>query len=159
MKSIALTIAFTLFAGPTLALSCLPPNVATSFNEAAASEKQYIVVRGKLVFDESKLPETDLQNQAQTPPHVDIKAQLTGKSLSRAGFNADFDRTITLRAQCFGPWCGRAVSGADYLSFLEKTDDGYLLAVTPCGGYDFIDPTEEMLRKVVRCFKGDSCTP
>ncbi len=159
MKSALLTTVLTCLTGPALALSCLPPNVATTYAEVAASDKSYAVVHGTLSFDQSKLPEVDLKNQDQIPPHVDIKAQLSGKSLSKAGFEAKFDRPITLRAVCFGPWCGQPVSGEEYLSFLEQTDDGYILSVTPCGDNDFVDPTPEMLDKVTQCFKGDVCTP
>ena len=159
MKSILLPLALSAFASPALALSCLPPDVARSYNEAASAEQAYVVVHGTLTFDETRLPDIDMNHQDQTPPNVDIPARLTGKSLSRAGFKTDFDRPITLRAVCFGPWCGRAVSGTDHLAFVEMTDSGYALTVTPCGGYEFPDPTKAMLKKVVGCFSGKPCTP
>ncbi len=157
MKRILIPLILSLSAGPALSLSCLPVDVVTSFNDAAASEETYVVVHGTLEFDESKLPEVDMNRQDQTPPQTDIPARINGKSLSEAGFRADFDRPITLRAVCLGPWCGRAASGTDYLSFLQVTDDGYLLAVTPCGGFDFAEPTKAMLNTVTQCLKGETC--
>ena len=159
MKSVLLPLTFSVMAGPALALSCMPADVARSYNEAAASDKSYVVVHGTLEFDEAKLPEVDINHQDQAPPHVDIAARLRGKSLSRDGFETDFDRPITLRALCYGPWCGRAVTGIEYLSFVEKTEDGYVLSVTPCGGFEFAEPTKTMLDKAVQCFRGESCTP
>ncbi len=157
MRSTILALALSSLAGPSLALSCMAPDVAVSFNEAAASEKVYMVVHGTLTFDETKLPEVDINHQDQIPPHVDIEARLSGMSLSKAGFETAFDRPVTLRALCYGPWCGRAVSGAAYLSFLEKPETGFVLAVTPCGGFEFSDPSEEMLNKVTQCYRDGSC--
>ncbi len=158
MKRYLLPALLSFAAGPALSLSCLPPDVVSSYNDAAASEKSYVVVHGTLTFDESKLPKSDLSQQEQTPPSTDIPARLTGKSLSKAGFKADFDRPITVRSVCFGPWCGQPASGTEYLSFLEKAGDTYVLAVTPCGGFDFAQPTQAMLNKVTKCFKGNSCS-
>lgn len=157
MKSTLFSIALTCLNGPAFALSCMAPDVVTTYNEVAASDKRYVVVHGTLSFDEAKLPEVDLSKQDQIPPHVDIKAQLKGRSLSKAGFNNDFDRPVILRALCYGPWCGRPVSGINYLSFLEESDAGYVLSVTPCGDYDFAEPSDEMLDKVNQCFGGGSC--
>lgn len=157
MTRILFAIALSCAATPSLSLSCLPATVANSFKEAAASEQTYIVVHGTLSFDDSKLPKVDLERQDQTPPQTDIPGRLTGKSLSKSGFEATFDRPITVRAICLGPWCGKPVSGTEYLSFLEKTSDGYLLAISPCGGYDFANPTPEMLRTATQCMQGGDC--
>ena len=157
MKHVLLPLVLSVAAGPALSLSCMPVDVASSYKEAAASEKRYIVVHGTLRFDEDKLPKVDMARQDQTPPETDIPARLTGKSLSKSGFSTDFDQPITLRAVCLGPWCGGAGSDTEYLSFLEQTDDGYVLAVTPCGGFDFSEPSEAMLRTVTRCFQGKTC--
>lgn len=157
MKRILAAVVLSLAAGPALSLSCLPVDVVTSFKDATTAEETYVVVHGTLEFDESDLPEVDLDRQDQTPPQTDIAARLTGKSLSKAGFKADFDQPITLRVECLGPWCGQAVPGTDYLSFLQVTDEGYLLAVNPCGGFDFAEPTPAMLNTVTQCFQGKSC--
>ncbi|WP_306114586.1 MULTISPECIES: hypothetical protein [unclassified Roseovarius] len=157
MRRLVLPLVLSFAAGPALSLSCLPMDVATSFNDAVAASERYIIVHGTLEFDEGKLPEVDMDRQDQTPPQTDIPARLRGKSLSKSGFKTDFDRPITLRAMCLGPWCGRAVSGTEYLSFLQITDDGYMLAVNPCGGFDFAEPTGAMLNTVKRCFKDGTC--
>lgn len=155
MKSLA--FALSLLATPALSLSCLPPDVARSFKDAAEAEQAYVVVHGTLSFDEALLPESAQQDQ--NPPNVEIPARLTGKSLSNSGFTTDFDRPITLRAVCFGPWCGRTAAGGEHLAFVEQTESGYVLTLTPCGDYSFAEPTPAMVKKAAACFKGRNCTP
>ena len=157
MKRNLLAVALSFVAGPAVALSCLPVSVADSYREAAAAEETYIVVHGRLEFDTSRLPKVDLDAQDQTPPQTDIPARLSGKFLSKDGFQGDFDRAITVRALCFGPWCGQPVSGADYMAFLEETPKGYVLSSSPCGGFDFAKPTPDMLRTVTQCMQGGVC--
>jgi hypothetical protein len=104
------------------ALSCLPHDVARTYEQAARSEETFIVVHGTLTFDESRIPETDWQLQHKTPPNTLIPARLKGKALTRQGFEAPFNRPITFNLQCLGPWCASADSGTSYLAFLRKTD-------------------------------------
>lgn len=145
--------------GPAFALSCLPHDVARTFQQAAEAEDAYIVVHGALRFDETRLPKMDMANQQQTPPDTLIPAQITGKALSHDGFTIGFDRKITLNAQCFGPWCAGAISGMDYLAFLEKRADGYRLSITPCGGFGFGSPSKAKLDTVKACFGDGPCAP
>jgi hypothetical protein len=145
-------------AGPAVALSCLPHDVAETYRRAAEAEEAYIVVQGRLAFDPALLPSTDMMPQ-QKPPHTLIPARLTGQALTRGGFDQAFDRAITLDVQCFGPWCASAVPGTEYLGFLERRDGGYVLAVDPCGGMGHPNPTPAMRDKVLRCLQGGPCTP
>ena len=154
---------------PAQALSCLPHDVARTYEQAATSEETYIVVHGTLTFDESRLPETDWQHQQKTPPNTLIPARLEGKALTREGFNAPFDRSVTFNVQCLGPWCASAKTGTAYLAFLRKTDGppetggtsgpGYQLDINACGGMGFAAPTKQALETVVQCFQGGPCKP
>ena len=153
------TLVAALTAGPALALSCLASDVVRTYQQAAEADETYIVVYGALSFDEDKLPIVDYSNQMDTPPDTLIPARINGKSLTLGGFNADFDRPITLNAKCFGPWCAMPSSGTPYLAFLERTDEGYLLALDPCGGNGFYQPSEAIRNKVAVCFQGGACTP
>ena len=105
MKHLALMLAVMLVAGPALALSCLPPDVARTYKQAAEAKETYIVVLGRLSFDASKLPKADMERQQETPPQTLIPARIEGTSLSQAGFETPFTANITLNARCFGPWC------------------------------------------------------
>jgi|GEM_PF-319731 len=158
---------------PAHALSCLPHDVARTYEQAAQSDKTYIVVHGTLTFDESRLPKTDWQNQQKTPPDTLIPARLEGKSLTRKGFVARFSRPIMFNVQCLGPWCASAKSGTDYLAFLRRTGApsglgatgqsasgvSYQLDINACGGMGFAAPSEEVLETVVDCFRGGPCKP
>ncbi len=144
-------------AQPALSLSCLPPDVARTFNSAAQSEDQYVLVHGELRFDESKLPEVDFENQQDTPPDTFIPATLEGNALGLEGYSHPVEHDITLNVRCFGPWCGGAVSDIKYLAFLKKTDEGYTLELDPCGGMGFGEPSEEQLNQAAQCMRGEAC--
>jgi hypothetical protein len=144
------------FASPALSLSCLRPDVARSYGFAAEAEETYIVVHGRLTFDERRLPEA-VGNDS--PPSTVIKAHVSGKSLTQAGFTSAFDRDITLEVGCYGPWCAGASSGEDYLLFLRKDASGYTYMADPCGSLGFAAPTSEMLNQVEQCMKGGHCKP
>ncbi len=146
-------------ASPAMALSCLPPDVTRTYNEAAEAKEAYIIVYGRLNFDETRLPKVDREKLEQTPHNTLIPAQLVGNSLVGAGFEQAFDQSITLNAQCFGPWCAGARSDTPFLAFLERTEDGYLLKLDPCGGFGFANPSLEMLEQVSQCFKDKACEP
>ncbi len=136
-RSAAHLIALAIFTGPALALSCLPPDLARSYQQAKEAKEVYIIVEGRLSFDESKLPVVDYNNQLDTPHNTYIPAHLTGHSLTISGFDSGFDQPITLNAKCFGPWCAKPASDLPYLAFLEQTDAGYMLVLDPCGGFGF----------------------
>ncbi len=153
--------ALATLSGPAQALSCLRPDLARSFHQAAASPHNYIVVRGTLSFDATRLPETRDVNgmpgkKAQT---TDLPARITGRFLSQKGFVTGFDRKIILRAICLGPWCGEPKPGVDYLAFLRETPKGYILEVNPCGGMAFTKPSNAILNQAVSCIRGQACTP
>lgn len=141
------------------ALSCRPFTVTDAFLEADHSRSDFVIVTGRLDFDKSLLPVVDMDRQQDTPPETDIPAVLTGRSLSRNGFVRPFSEEINLEVRCYGPWCASATSGAEYLAFLEKTRDGYVLSVNPCGGYGFAPVTREMKKQVTDCLNGLDCTP
>lgn len=144
-----------LVATPALSLSCMRPDVKRSFQQAAQAEEVYVVAHGTLTFAEHKLPEA-VGNDS--PPQTLIPAHLSGKALSATGFDVEFDRDITLDVLCFGPWCGGAGSGEEYLVFLRKDDEGYTMIADPCASMIFQDPNAEMLGTVSACFKAGTCT-
>jgi len=159
VKNLALMLAVMLGAGPALALSCLPPDVARTYKQATEAQETYVVVLGRLSFDETKLPKADMERQQETPPETLIPARIEGTSLSQAGFETPFNTNITLNARCFGPWCAGASSGTRYLAFLERTPEGYVLSIDPCGGFGFAEPRADMIEKVIGCFRGEACKP
>ena len=153
---IVLALLAALASGPVHALSCLPPDIARDYKQAAASEDTFVVVAGTLRFDEERLPDPDL-DQMEKPPQTDIPARLSGRSLGPEGFERPFDRAITLRILCFGPWCGGAATKTDYLTFLKRDGQGYVMTIDPCGWGSYPDPSPDVLERVHRCFTGGAC--
>ncbi len=157
MKVFLTSMALVLAAGPALALSCLRPDVARTYNQASEAEQAYVVVTGALRFDAARLPENDGTSQDRRV--VTIPARLEGTSLSRAGFTTPFARDISLEVSCFGPWCGGAQSGVEYLVFLEKRGRDYVMVADPCGSWAFPEPSAEQVEQVEACIGGLECAP
>lgn len=141
-------------AAPALALSCLRPDVTRAFAQAQESEEKYIVLSGILVFDAARLPKAVVNN---SPPVTRIPARMTGRALTRTGFDFDFDRDVTLEVLCFGPWCGGAGSDVSYLAFLRQEEAGYVVSADPCASLMFQDPGQDVLETVAACFKAGRC--
>lgn len=140
-----------------LALSCVAPSVEATFEQAQSSTDIYVVVHGVLTVDVRKMPRADDVTQ-QSPPMTRIPAKIKGRSLSKAGFKAPFEKEITLEVACFGPWCGGMGSGEDTLAFLRIDAGGaYVLGINPCGGDVFVMPQIDMLKQVEGCFQRGRC--
>lgn len=155
MRVPVLSALFSLFASGVMALSCMPHDPATVYQDAAKSDQRYFVILGELTFDASRLPKTDWNNQADTPPETRIPARLDGKSLGPGGFHTRFDGQVTLNAQCYGPWCAGAVSGARYLAFVNA--DNRELVISPCGGFGFAEPSQQTIDTMLHCHRGAAC--
>lgn len=151
-----LVAVFLCAASPALALSCLQPDPVRDFKQADASAERWGAVVGRLDFDESRLPDTGDQLQDK-PPQTDLRAQLVGQSLGAGGWKTPFQGNITLRVQCFGPWCGRPKSGARYLVFLKHEDGKRVAFADPCGARMYRDPSRRVLDALHRCFAGGPC--
>ena len=152
-------ILWLLGSGAAFALSCLPWTHRMAFAAASASEDTYIVVRGALIFDRSRLPKTDWQKQGATPQQTRIPARVNGKALTASGFTAPVALNVDLFVGCSGAWCASVGKTKDHLMFLKRTATGYHLSTDPCGGDVFSAPTAEALHEVEQCFNGAACAP
>lgn len=154
----AVTFALALLgASPAIALSCLPIDLAGQYQRIAAAPDPYVVVHGRLSFDADLLPRTDWEAQQDTPPETGIPARLSGHALGRDGFKTRFDRAITLRVLCYGPWCANPPGDGMVLGFVKRVNGAYSLATDPCGGDAFFAPPPEMLKQVLSCHRGGPC--
>ncbi|WP_101067529.1 hypothetical protein [Roseovarius salinarum] len=153
-RFIAPLVAF-LLGGPALALSCLPRDAPYLYQQADAAEAAYVVVHGRLTFDESRLPRANAEDQSDSETR--LPARFTGKALSREGFVVPFDRPITLVVECFGVWCPSPESGTEHLAFLRRRDGGHDLVLDPCGGMALSAPSREQRDRIVQCFRGGPC--
>ncbi|MCF6444739.1 hypothetical protein [Nereida sp. MMG025] len=143
---------------PAFALSCLRPDVARSYQAAASSADQYVILLGTFAMDRKALQPKQLRdpNKAKS---VTVSAQFSGKFLSREGFVKDWAGSVQVTSECFGSWCAGAPAAGQMLAFVEKTDDGYALKLSPCGGFAFANPSPAMLDVVKSCHSGGPCVP
>lgn len=147
-----LTMILMLAAQQAAALSCLRPDPASAFQNAAAAEARYVVLLGQFDFDAP--PEQPFSNDAQGQETV---ATFRGQGLGPTAFGPTPERSVTLRTSCAGPWCGNfPTPGQDVLAFVQQTDDGYLLTIGACGGAIF-DPSTAPV--VEACMRGEDCLP
>ncbi|MCA0919024.1 hypothetical protein [Pseudooceanicola nanhaiensis] len=142
-------------AGPASALSCMRPDPASSFTRAANAAERYVIVEGRLRYNPRSMPPapypTDPPLERHTTGHVE------GNALSKNGFDIPFSADIDMDFVCHGTWCTDNISRGEALMFLEQTDDGYRLELTPCGGWHFFEPTQAQLATVRKCIRGQAC--
>lgn len=143
-------------AQPALALSCRAPDIARDYQRAAESEDTYIIVKGDLFFDEAELPDRMDQRTSRSRDSVDVAAWMVGHSLTKDGFTKRFERDVTLRVSCLGPWCGSTSKG-DHLAFLKLEDRNWVMELNPCLGMTYGMPTAEQEQQALDCFRGDTC--
>lgn len=156
MRLAALVASVVALAQPAWALSCMSTNVATDYAYAAASDAAYIVVSGDLFFDMSKLPDTSKNRTSRMGTSTEIKGWLKGKSLTQDGFTKPFERDVTLRVSCLGPWCGTIAKGA-HLTFLKQEGRSWVIEVSPCPSLTYADPTPDQESMLLACFRGQEC--
>lgn len=145
----------SLIASSATALSCLPATVGGSYQNAAEAKEPYVIVSGRFDFAVKDLPPRPVDND--NPPETLAPATFTGSIFNGRDFSQDWSSDITIKAQCFGPWCASMTPGTYALAFLEKRPDGYLLSLSPCGGAAFVNPTQAQLDMVVSCHIWDTC--
>lgn len=157
MRLLAIVAALTLPL-PALALSCIAADVETSFARYDAADETYVVVHGRLTFEQSALPKGMLPDK-KPPKMTQVPAHLRGSSLAKGGFVLPFDQDVTLEVACLGPWCGAAGNGRSVLAFVRKDADGFAVELSPCGGALFEEPKPAMLKAVKGCFTDRTCQP
>jgi len=141
------------------ALSCLPNDVARTFQELDADSARWGAVVGRLDFDEGRLPRVDWDQQAQTPAETRLRAQLVGHSLGPDGWTTPFQANVSLIVECWGPWCAQPQSGRRYLVFVKREPHGRLAFADPCGTRLIANPSPDDLDRLHLCFVDGPCAP
>lgn len=157
MRILALLLCF--LSAPAWALSCARTGPADAFAQAQADKADWVVVYGRLTVDEARLPTMSGQGQSMAQKSYEVPAHIKGRALDKTGFGPVFERVITLRVTCTGPWCGGAKSGANYLAFLRKEGRRYVAPVDPCGTMFFGNPDKADLNAVKSCMRGRCPAP
>lgn len=148
---------FAIFLGSqAAALSCVRPDPVRMYTQARDSTDTYIVVHGSLDLSGVAIPRRGYEEQQnQVLSFADIP--MKGLSLSSRGFTNPFDRPITLRLSCVGPWCGGPPGEAPMIAFLQKTRQDYVLQIGPCGGWAYPTDDTAELQRIVDCHRRGKC--
>jgi hypothetical protein len=157
LKTLSLIGAALLAAGPAMALSCLRPDPAATFQSASASTDVYVVLRGSFAFDAGLMPAFD-GNPVDTEP-APVAALFSGNALGPDGFTLPYETELLLQPSCAGPWCGGLVPTGDAIAFARDNGEGvYVIDLGPCGGSVF-EPTDDTVATIVQCMTGGACAP
>ena len=153
MKRLGLTATvFVVLASQAVALSCLPPNIARTFNQANEAPDVYVMGLGILTVT-GPIP----KYKEGKPRHV--TAQFKGAFLGASGQSAEQDLDVTVDAICYASWCGGfPQSDEKMIAFLKKTETGYRLETNPCGGHFKIAPTPKEIRLLRKCLTQGGCS-
>ncbi|WP_438956567.1 hypothetical protein [Cognatiyoonia sp.] len=155
MKTI-LTTLFCLVAAQASALSCMRPDVATTFLQMNEVPEPVYVLRGTFEFDES-LQSQGVVNEPRDPDP--IPATFTGHGLTLDGFTSRFLRPVIVQPVCYGSWCGSMAAGEEVITFAKGVGDDIVLEANPCGSTVFYEPTQTMIDDLVSCIRGNRCEP
>lgn len=137
------------------ALSCVPASVQLSYTQAAEDDRAYVILDGQFTFDQSDLPPRPVDNA--NPPDTFVKATFSGGYFNGTNFTRKWSGPVTINAQCFGPWCSHATTGMTGIAFVERTDTGYVLSLSPCGGGFFANATDAQRDAIIACHDGGPC--
>lgn len=113
---------------------------------ADAAESRYSVVVGRFSFD-GALPKATAV----------VPAVLSGRALSRSGFDAPWSETVRLEVGCAASWCGSVQADLPYLVFVEHTSAGLSVALPACPHVVFPNPTAADEREITRCLAPGRC--
>ena len=150
-----MAVLFLLLPGPATALSCVFPDLATTYKELAAAPQSYVIVYGRYGANPARLSQSR---------HADIlRYKFSGNLIGPNGIGAAFNQPVVVtrskpRPQFADPG-GSIATDRAVLLFFEKLGGKYLMDASICGFRQFYDPSNQDLRKVSRCMKGLSCRP
>lgn len=154
MKNLIPTaLMIALSASPVFALSCIQPDAARMFTQAAESDKSFVILHG--TFDFAARPEVTTDN----PRAENYLTKFKGLLLTGNGFTDSVEAPVTVNTTCVASWCGKMSPDKPYLAFVEQVGRQLTLNVGPCPDSALQKPTDAMLKQIVACAKGDDCTP
>jgi hypothetical protein len=154
-----LLLAACLTATEALALSCVPPDPLQSFRMAHEAPETYVVLRGRLSFDQAQMPDGSEVPPGAAETRLDpIQASFEGFALGLSGFTRPVSAPVLLQPLCFGQFCGSFGPGEDWLLFAQASGSGqYTVTVDPCGQWAFDRTSQETLDALAACIRGSAC--
>ena len=152
---IRLTCLLILMAQPALALSCLRPDVARTYQIAHESPATYVLAKGTITVREGEVVHPGV-NQPAIEDYT-VRATFEGRLASPDGFDEPAEGDLTIEIGCAGNWCG-GVPGGEVIAFIELRDGAAYLAQGACPQNTFA-ATPEIEAAALSCLTGGECTP
>ena len=143
------------------ALSCLPPNMAESFQRFDAAEELYRVYQGRWqALEPRRAHPADLSHET-TQSRQSIRYRFVGRSVGLDGVTGRYQLlNVRVTPQCVGSWCGGYPNQASQqIVFLHDVNqDGSTLRFHPgpCGGAAF-PATQDNLDTFISCLNRGPC--
>ena len=148
MKLFVAALSLTIIAQPVFALSCMRPDVVRLYQNAVDSEANYYFLKGELLPNGPvNVPDT---TGTKEPVSTETQLRFVGKALTRSGFEAPFDREITLRLNCASIWCGTAPLDREIFAAVKLAGQALELDISPCG-FDAVDVSEGAEARLLEC--------
>lgn len=146
-------------AGQASALSCMRPDLARSFNEAADDpDRAYVLVTGKLLPN-GPLPAPPEPGNGTERAAVSAEMIFEGRIFGQDGVGEADRYPVTVTAICLGPWCGDfPETDAPMATLFQTGPEGLSLLSGPCGGATHPNPTEEQIAALERCIANGRCS-
>lgn len=142
----------SVIASQAVALSCMRPNIARTFNWVNEASDVYIMGLGVLT-PKGRIPKYQ-QGQARH-----ISSQFKGVFFKPTGKTEELTLLVTVDAICFASWCGGyPETDENMLVFFKKTKTGYRLESNPCSGNYKISPTPKEMKLLQKCLRRGGCT-
>lgn len=142
----------SVFATQAVALSCMPENIARTFNWVHEAPDTYVMGLGTLT------QKGDIPIYKEGMPRQ-IKTRFKGVLLGTSGQTEEQTIPVTVDAICFASWCGGyPKTDESMLVFLKKTPTGHRLESNPCGGHYTISPTTDEIKLLQKCLRQGGCT-
>lgn len=147
-----------LTASQSFALSCMADSIEGSYISHKDAKERFILVSGRLTDKRNVVLGPEIENGLDQRGD-NFTATFVGRQATRAGFDRPIKTTVAVSVECGGPWCGSIQTETRLITFLEITPYGHELAVGPCGGNVFYNPTKDQKRRVLQCLRGGVCEP
>ena len=139
-----------LAAGPAAALSCVQPDVATSFALADQSPDYFVLAVGRLSRSGPDQVEGEPGPNPGERASYSFAARFEGHLAGPRAFDVPGSFDVTVEVECFSVWCGSPSLGENGLYFFRRDGaDEHTLLAGLCGGFHFDSPTRAQLRQVL----------
>lgn len=142
----------SIFASQALALSCMPQNIARTFNWVNEAPDTYVMGLGVLT-PIGRIPKYKEGIARQ------ISARFKGVLLNTVGQTEEQTMPVTVDTICFASWCGGyPKTDENMLVLLKKTSTGHRLESNPCGGHYKMAPTTYEIKLLQECLHKGGCS-